>query len=389
MIMAGSKDSKDQRRIQIKVPENYQDVNDKVWKDLEEYVFTGFLAAPSNVLGQNFVFKTLNHNELRNIGYLRPIDGSPPEVTAKYRSAFIAYSIFIASGTNVLHKRIENIEKIISIVSKFPVNIQEKIVDNLSFLNKKAGRLYPLVEVYVHESRSRFRWLYLKKMPVHSVMATSIDGTDAIGMNYCQQTWMAMNEILDKKDNIEAAWANSKFVGSCFSSKGVMQVDEQDKARRSRERQEVDDLRMKVLKEYVGGEAAQDVRDVVSLPDGRRAAVESRSRAESVQELADQLSASLSGEKDWHDAVIEHQHKQLLARQEELERKVLAPSQAVPNLEGIPAVGGARVLGSREAADEHVRRMQALMIKGSGRQRVSPPDLNFDPDIDRSGIRNK
>jgi hypothetical protein len=87
-----------------------------------------------------------------------------------------------------------------SIADKIPSIYQDKIIDNLSSLNRRASKLHPLVEVYSHEPRSRYKWLYLKKTPVHLTSSTGIPGTEGLGMNYCQQTWTAMNEVLDRKE---------------------------------------------------------------------------------------------------------------------------------------------------------------------------------------------
>ena len=374
------------QRIQIKVPEQYRNINEEVWKDLEEYIFTGFLSSSAVFLGHSFVFKTLNHHEIRNIWHLR--QGSKDQ-DGSFRSAFIAHSMFVALGRNVLHQRPEHINKLMDLVTNIPVAYQEKIVQNLNSLNKRASRLYPLVEVYVHESRSRFRWLYSKKLPVHSTDVTGIPGTIELGMNYCQQTWVAMNEVMDKKEDVEVSWSHAKFIGSCSAGKGMIAIDEQDKARRNREQQELEELKAKVLREYVaqtdGKEISTD-EGTVPLPDGRRAVVDGRFKAETVEELADQLSSALSGEKDWHDKVVEDNFRRVRAEQEALarqSRQLAAMPRQLAEAAGRPATAGARVL-SRENADEYVKRMQALMINPPAAP-VSPPDLP--DDVDRSKLR--
>lgn len=376
------------QRVQIKVPEQYRDVNEEVWKDLEEYLFSGFLSSPARVLDLDFVFKTLNHQEIRNIWHLRRMAkraGQDP-----FKSSFIAHSIFVAMGRNVLHNRADHIDRIIEVIDKIPAVYQDKMLENLNSLNKRASRLHSLVEVYAYETRSRFKWLYLKKLPVHSIEATGIPGTAELGMNYCQQTWVAMNEVIDRKEEVETSWNHSKFIGSCFAGKGMISIDEQDKARRTREQQEIDERRMKVLRNYIlqteGKELAAE-ETTVPLPDGRQAVVEGRFKAETVDELADQLSASLSGEKDWHDRVVEEHFRKARAAQEAMSKQSRQLAAMPRHLAeaGRPAAGGSRVL-NRQDADAYVKRMQALMITPSAGP-VSPPDL--DEDLDRSNLRGK
>jgi len=376
------------RRIEIKVPEQYVNVNEEIWKDLEEYLFTGFLMSPAQLLNSDFVFKTLNHQEIRNIWHLRRFSGHPSQERS-FKAAFIAHSLFVAMGSNVLHGRPDHIDKLIDLVSKIPASYQDKILDNLNALNKRANRLYPLVEIYAHESRSRYRWLYLKKLPIHSTESTGIPGTVELGMNYCQQSWVAINDVLDKKEEIEVNWNHAKFIGSCFAGKGMVTIDEQDKARRNREQQEFEERKMKILREYM---SLSDGKEIVSdegtatLPDGRRAVVDGRFKAESVEELADQLSAALSGEKDHHDKVVENHFRRAKIEQEALLKQSRHLAAAPRMLDvGKPASGGARVL-SRQEADGYVKRMQALMINIPA-EPTSPPDLGAD--IDRSNLRGK
>jgi len=385
--------SQARQRIQIKVPEQYRDVHEEIWKDLEEYIFTGFLSSPARLLNNDFVFKSLNHQEIRNIWHLRRTLASATDRAVheqRFMAAFIAHSIFVAMGRNMLHHRFEHIDKLAEMIRKIPAVYQNKILDNLNSLNKRANRLYPLVEVYVHESRSRYRWLYLKKLPIHSIEATGIPGTAELGMNYCQQTWVAMNEVIDRKEEVEVSWNHAKFVGSCFAGKGMISVDEQDKARRQREQQELDERKMKILRAYIAqidGKEIESDEGTVPLPDGRRAVVEGRFKAESVEELADQLSSALSGEKDHHDKVVEEHFRRVRAEQEALAKQsrqlAMAPWRDMSIGKSIGS--GARVLNPEEK-DAYVKRMQALMISAPA-DPVSPPDIGGD--VDRSDLRGK
>ena len=387
--MTDAQDGGPQRRIRIKVPENYREINEEVWKDLEEYLFVGFLSSPSQFLGQDFVFKTLNHQEIRNIWHLRRVSKQPNQEKA-FRSSFIAHSLFVAMGRNVLYNRADHIDKLIEMILSVPNAYQEKILENLNHLNKRASRLYSLVEVYAHESRSRYRWLYLKKLSLHSTEATGIPGTAELGMNYCQQTWVAMNEVLDRKEDVEVSWNHAKFIGSCFAGKGMISVDEQDKARRNREKQEIEEHKVKTLREYlyaIEGKEIETNEGTVSLPDGRRASVDGRFKAESVEDLADQLSSALSGEKDWHDAVVARYFKKAMDEREALSkqsRKLAAVPRHLAEA-GTPAAGGSRVLGKKDV-DEYVKRMQSLMINPPAAP-ISPPDIG--PSTDRSDPRGK
>jgi hypothetical protein len=370
--MTDASNKKKKRSIQIDIPDYLKHIDETIWEELETYLFQGFLTSPSYIFEKTFVFKTLNQHELKYIEFLRPLKRSPPEIQALYRAAFIAHSIFIVDGKNVIHKRADYIDKLIDIIRKVPPDHQDKIVENLGALNQKASRLYPLVEVYVYENRSRFKWHYISPNPIHSPICTGIPGTDELGMNYCQQSWVTLNALLDKRDKIEAEWANAKFIGSCFAGKGIRAIDEKDKSRKNKERVDREDLKMKVLYEYLNRRAKKEedkIQEMVALPDGRRATVERRLRAESVEELADQLSASLSGEKDHHDLVVEAHQRQVQERYRDIERsKIQMYSVPAVYHEGStsePLHGPSRVLGGKAEANALVKRLREIQYKNT------------------------
>lgn len=371
-------------RVRITVPDYYKSVSDEVWVDLEQYLFTGFLTSPAEVLGKTFVFKSLNHVEVGALSYLRPAGGSAMELQSSFRSSFIAHSVFIVDGENALYRRPAHIRKLVRLFSKLSSDVQAKIVETLRILNEKAARLHPLTEVYVHENRSRYKWLQLASIPVHSPLATGIAGTDELGMNYCQQTWTALNRLLDERETVEREWTNAKFVGSCFAGKGVRAIDERDRSRRERERVEREDRKMEVLYMYLNRQGPGDTNKpaTVTLPDGRLASVTKKFQADSVEELADQLSAALSGEKDHHDLVVERRMSQIRKVRDRMESERYAMYRGSTLKDGsfdstsVPLHGPSRVLGGRAEADAQLRRMKAVRDAFLAEQaRKVPADL--------------
>ncbi len=107
--------------------------------------------------------------------------------------------------------------------------------------------------------------------------------------------------------------------------------------------------------------------ELVTLPDGRRAVVDSRFKAETAEELADQLSKALSGEKDWHDLIIEHHQKVMEEKKREHE---MGSYKLLPSSTG---EFGTRVL-SKDEADEYVKRVNSMRLNNFQRFN-SPPDF--------------
>jgi len=353
------------RRVEIRVPETYKKIDETVWEELEKYLFCGFLTSVSTVVGQPFVFKSMNHNELRLVEFMKPGRASVPEARSFFRTAFIAHSIFFVNGQNALFDRPRHIGRLVKTVSKIPAPVQEKILSSLSSLNERASNLYPLVEIYVYENRSRFKWLHTKGSPIHSGLHTGIPGTDELGMNLCQQTWTSLSRMIENREEMERDWSNAKFIGGCFAGKGVKAIEERDRGRLETERVEREELKLKVLFRYLNrGTDNKEPEETITLPDGRKASVAKKFKAESAEELAEELSAALSGEKDYHDLVIERKRAEYQERAKTIELQKNSYLRR-PEMEARgPSIGGggSRILGGRAAADAYMKRMDALRL---------------------------
>lgn len=355
-------------RIEVNVPTTYVQTDETVWEDLEKYLFNGFLTSHAIIYNQSFVFKTLNHLELKSIEMMRTSPIGSSEARSAFRSAFIAYSVLMANGSNVLWDRPRNIQRLVKTFSRIPGPQQDKIIESLSALNSKGVRVYPLTEIYAYENRSRFRWAQYKDVNLNSTAVTGLPGTEHIGMNQCQLTWIAMNRFLDKRDDMERDWANAKFVGSCMAGKGIRSVEEKDRLRLERERNEREDKKMEVLKSYlnrtVGAPKAK--ADIVSLPDGRTAEVTGRFRADSAEELAAQLSAALNDEKDSHDLAIERHISEIRSRTADLERDRRSLFSSALERPPDDGVSMSRAISVGEAKTR-AQRMRDLIIENSKR----------------------
>lgn len=377
-------DARPEGRIRITVPETYRKVDESVWEELETYIFQGFLTASAVVSGKTFVFKTMNALEVRNVNFVRPVRGVSPEGGVQFKPVFIAYSVFMVDGVNVLYERPRHVNRLIKTVSRMPPRVQDKILENLSALNQRATRLLPLAEPYCYENRSRYRWLQIRDIPVHSPLATGIPGTDELGMNQSQQMWSAMNRVIDRRDDMERDWQNAKFVGSCMAGKGIRSIDEKDRMRLEKERVDREDLKMKVLHAYLNRKAGTpDPPQKVQLPDGRWAEVsegnqlDGKWRADSAEELAEQLEAALAGEKDRHDLVIEAKEREMRERAKAIEAHQRSFFQRPPVPSGRDAGPEGRdqttrVVGGRAEADAYLQRMQALQAEQLKRSRRQP-----------------
>jgi len=371
-------------RVRISLPDAYKPVDEEVWVDLEAYLYQGFLTCSAHIVGKTFVFKTINHHELRYIGYLKPMKTSPVEVKEAHRAALIASSVFMVDGENLLPDRHRKTARLSRVVRRLPSGVQDTIVQSLAALNEKAARLRPLVEIFVHENRSRYRWMHTSGAPVHSPSNTGVAGTDELGMNYCQQAWTSLNRLMDSREAMERDWTNAKFIGSCFAGKGVRSIDEKDRARAAREKAELEELKMKVLYGYLNRSGAEQKEAEIVLPDGRKATVVGRFRADSAEELRAQMEAALSEEKDHHDLVVEQQIARARARAASIEDSRQSIYRAPVFSDGVPVSGSSRVLGGREEAEALLARIRALQSQqmSSHARKIQGEESSDEPTVD-------
>ncbi len=360
--MSMAPENPDEGRIEIKLPSQVVDHDDSIWEDLETYLFQGFLISHSEVNGQHFIWKTLNHIELKNLSFYRNPSNTSIQNRSNFKHAFIAFSIFMANGNNALHDRVRNIPKLIKLISKLPAAYTDKILEHLDILNTKASLVYPLVEAYSFEPRSRYRWFQVRDFVINDVGITGIPGTNELGLNNVQLTWCGLNRLEDRKERYESEWNNAKFIGGCFAGKGIRSVDDKDKMRREREKTDREDLKMRVLRDYLNRNSPGTTKksEVVSMPDGRLAEVVSRHRADSAEELAKQLTAALNQEKDAHDLIVEsHQRKEAQRLKEiEEERAQIAKNNIFISESPL----GSSVISEKDMTDR-MKRMREFMIK--------------------------
>jgi hypothetical protein len=310
--LRGETDDEDNLKIEIpKEPE----VDPRVYRDVTSLLYRGFIHISVDINGVPLVLKSLNQHEFDLLQMSMGPNRTPANVNQRFYSIFLAYGVLMVDGNNILSDRDRWIPELADRFDRFNATVRKKMVWQLSEINRRATVAVMLTEAYAMEANSRFRWAQLRGMDIMSPSATGIRGTEYLGLNWAQLTWRALNLYEDARESIEREWENAKFIGACFAGKGISKVYNQDIRRRR------DDLSAKrtrkdqILRHVVLG-APMD--DNVLHKDGQVVIA-----AQTVDQLADQLSKSLKGEKDWHDEVVaaieDRQQREYLEQQARLQ----------------------------------------------------------------------
>jgi hypothetical protein len=201
----------------------------------------------------------------------------------------------MVDGQNILPERDRWLPDLQKLFNSLAAQSRAKIIRYLSEVNRKASDAITLAEAYQMEKSSRFRWAQYKGLDMMSSTCTGVEGTNRLGMNYCQLVWRALNYFEDLGDLAEKDWDNAKFIGSCFAGKEIKKIYNQDKERKRKEREARIERKDRVIRSVALGEdlnapaARAGVRMIV---------------ARTTEELKSQLENDLNGERDWHDEVV-------------------------------------------------------------------------------------
>lgn len=296
-------DGAEEDDLHIDVPPGLPEVNPEVFRDVEPLLFKGFVYASAVINDVSFVFKSLNHHEFELLGLMDTdfTTNVSHKALQKHFNLFLAFGVAFMDGINILPDRDRWLTEVSDMFGSLNEGIRQKVIFNLSEINRRANRAVILTEAFTMEAQSRLRWAQYRGTDPMSSSVTGFAGTERLGMNWGQLVWRAVNYFEDQKDASEREWENAKFVASAMAGKGMSKVHSQDRQRRKQEREERLERRDKILRFALLNETAS----------GDSKAGGTMMVARTVEELATQLEHDLKGEKDWHDTVVEQYERRV------------------------------------------------------------------------------
>lgn len=320
---SGEDEGREEERL---LPEIVEPETDPLlYRDTESLLFKGFVVGVSYVGDVRVVWKSVNHLEWEEL-----ILAYGDTLSQDFQDAFFRKSVYLLGGLNVL----EDPASVEEILSELPPGSKGYLDDQLRYLNERAYRATRMVEAYVFEKNSRWRWVQLRGLPLNATAVTGIRGTESLGLNWAQLTWRGLNSLEDRLEEIESDWDHAKFIGSCFTK--LTKIYNQDNRRKYDNK--VSKIRRK--EEIIR-------REILLVPEdqARTSSLENVSVARDATDLIREVKRSLRGAKDFHDQVIEaaeaHQRAQLQAQEEAR----IQMQEAVRRERGhdLPYDGGARL----------------------------------------------
>lgn len=261
----------------------------EAYKELEKLLFRGFLQSVLSIDGVTVTIRTITPREDESIEEWGNLYADNEFERESIRVAFHLFKIDAFYLLKIRDDE-EKFRDLINWVRDLPVPFLTKILEEIGRLTYREIVVGSYLSPYLYEDRSRSKWSVYKNHFLMDPKLTGYAGTELLGLNQYQEEWIEFNVKEDEKTQYEDLYGLAKFLGCFINPEAGKKAWEEDEKRKDWENYK--------RSEFKKG------RIVKSLEfDG-----------ESSEDLVKELHRQMSGEKDWHDLLIE-EYESTLAEQ--------------------------------------------------------------------------
>lgn len=323
------------------------------YANLEEIITCGFLSRGIRYKDSVLILKTITDKEY----HLLPFYAADEGITAVlYR---LVFSTFMINGYNFLVNRNEIIPNLIDFYEGFSVVGFHSLVQQCNKVYEEYLESLEFLEGFCYTDKSRALWKILSKNKAINVNNYyGIPGTENLGLNTAQESWIIINDQLDAEESYNVQFRLSLMIASSFSGKGAQKIENSYEAHRK----ELEEVRMDLAK--YGYDKKRILKEKEKIK-GWSALPKTR------EDMVRELNREMSGDRDKHDNFIENwikrQEEQALAVKQEAEMKQKAFRQKLEQ-----DIDFTKFEDSRVATPEEVERLMKKKEK-PGRAKASDP----------------
>ena len=270
----------------------------RFYEDVETLLSPGFLTHQVVVSGVKLQIRSLSSGDLFLLR-ARTEGGT----SRQWREWAVASAIWMIDG-RVLLGQDDAIPFLMQYVQQLPSNVLNILFSTLLGLWVRVGDAIETIEVFNYEVGSRYKWKSIHK----HIQDSGVPGAECLGLNTVQRIWMAFNEMEDSRRSDDTAWESAKLVASSNSPKAVAKMDEKDRQRRQAEL----DLRQKRMDQFF----YEKIK--VLLPadqTGSEGPTHRIQGTKSVEDLEEEMRRWVTGDADFHDAIVDAWKNQVRAKQ--------------------------------------------------------------------------
>lgn len=227
-------------------------------------------------------------------------------------------------------------------VSMMPATVQSFLYRIVLGLAKRVQTALEVMESYLYEDESRDLWK--SEGPDACEMGWGLDWK--MGHNYVQRYWILYNRVEDMREQRNWEWQMVKFQVSAHAPKGIKKLNEKDQ-RQEHELQ----VRRRRTQDLVYFESLGLIPKVSGRL--RKDSLMSVRKAESFEELQEEMKMWVEGKKDSHDEIVEsiknRIREQVEARKQQ-EKERIEAIRELAREEELPDQGKFLMLSGEEAS---------------------------------------
>lgn len=289
-----------------------------LYRDVEELIESGFLTHTLNIEGFSLTLRTLLPKDLVRLKARSRIVKEDYEI-ARWS---IASSVWMIDGFEVSLNDSDN--GAYHVHREWAKDLNSSMVEVLASmvvgLRNRLMRAIRLTEAFCYEPYSRGSWRMLGKPSV------GLENSSVV-----RRLWVAHNLSEDNSQEESRQWVHTRaIVSSMGGSKGAKQLATALQQGEDKEEQR----RQKVIEEAVNwiiqGER-EDQKPLVVTIDGKTVVVPKVHTQSTTSELEEEMRRVFSGEKDFHDMIVDQYHQRIRGsvedRRESFKNKILEARQ--------------------------------------------------------------
>jgi len=321
--------------LRRQIEENLSREADKrrfIYKDVEVLISENFLTESVLLTDIHVVLRSTLPQDLI---VLRTQEILPDK---DYLRWFVCHHVYMLNGMVLPTDKSEN--SAFSLFHGGFSDLQDEIIEVLFYavlgLRNRVMRAINIVEAFCYERYSRTYWNTLGK-----------EGVSWGNANTCVKIWRTYNQIQDLNEADEQQWQHTRVVSGSMS-KGASEAVEKF-LKESRRKQE--EYRRKVIERAVNwviyGDPKEEKKAPLKVKVGDKLYdMPTTKGAQTAEELIDEMKKVMSGEKDFHDILVEeYQEKIRKKRQELIEERRRKVEEAIKKREEQEITGGTILAG--------------------------------------------
>jgi len=265
----------------------------EAYNTLAEIIFKGFIVSDFYFDSNHIIFKTINDKEFE---LMKIYAGNTNSYDYQFRFNiyFLVFSLLIISNQNVLIDRDKHIDELFTLFSSLPQYILRKMIDLLNTEDARTLEASKYLEGFSYTDRSRSNWKIASETLLTNPEFTGIPGTENIGTNSCQESWILINKSLDNEEKYDTDFSMALLITSASNPKGARQIRNQH----SGAVHGLEDRRAHLA-------------DIGYMDSKEWSSKGWAARTDTAEELVAELDRQMKGQKDRHDLLIEAHLKQV------------------------------------------------------------------------------